>query len=596
MSRPPLANVFAVSAKDASILDSIEADLSGGGEFAEVWRPTPGWVAASQPLPGSEPDGQLARANGLVFAEGRDAVLVGSPSQHWHFFRDVAERTDSSPEQLAYLPGDFSFTRFREGGSATVVRSCGGLVPFYLRRTENCTAVGTRLGDLVRYFPAEPELDPMVNALWTTGHGSFPDGRTFLAGVSILARGHFAKIEPGRLVVCGRYWNPRPSSVRRPSDALAREHAERLRALLVEKLTRDLDPEGGNLLTLSGGVDSASLAALASGIVGRKVWTVSILPAPKDRFDHEMSFIQPLAERFGFERHWYIRLDVGTPVELLRSAPPVAFHVIHPALCALPRIAREAPVRVLFGGEFADEVCGSGFTIPDWAACTPFWRLTPFVRPPSARRYLLRWAKARWLSLARRPPLPYPSKLPHYIRAEIHQEYREWFSRVRRRVARDRAPWSSLAARCEADAFLAMNWEAASALGIRRLFPFFNREVLELAFQCHPAELIGPGYKKLLRAALRDDVPERNLNRQDKGGWGAYLGLGHTAWGTALPEALQAVVRPEWFPKPPSALDRFETFGLTQLVVFLSSVQTRRLQRGKREVERQIPVTPMALS
>jgi hypothetical protein len=124
-----------------------------------------------------------------------------------------------------------------------------------------------------------------------------------------------------------------------------------------------------------------------------------------------------------------------------------------------------------------------------------------------------------------------------------------------------------------------MNWEVASALGIRRSFPFFNRDVLELAFQCHPAELIGPDYKKLLRAALRDDVPERNLNRQDKGGWGVYLRVGHTAWGSVLPEALQAVLRADWFPTPPNALDRSETFALTQLVQFLSSVQTRRLRR-----------------
>jgi hypothetical protein len=69
------------------------------------------------------------------------------------------------------------------------------------------------------------------------------------------------------------------------------------------------------------------------------------------------------------------------------------------------------------------------------------------------------------------------------------------------------------------DSFVAMNWEALSVLGIRRSWPFFNREVLELAFECHPSELIGPGVKKLLRAALSDDVPPTNLNRQTRGTW-----------------------------------------------------------------------------
>src|SRR5712691_9603115 len=116
MSRPPLANLIAVSADDPLVLASIEADLSDSREFSEVWRPTPGWVAASQPLPGSESDGQFARTNGLAFAEGRDAVAVGS-RQLWHVFRDVAEKTDRSPEALASLPGDFGFVRFRDGGS-----------------------------------------------------------------------------------------------------------------------------------------------------------------------------------------------------------------------------------------------------------------------------------------------------------------------------------------------------------------------------------------------------------------------------------------------------------------------------------------------
>lgn len=295
MSRPPLANLFAVSADDPSILDSVEADIAGSGEFAEVWRPAQGWLAASRLLPGSERDGDVVRDSGLAFAEGRDAVSVESRRDPRHVFREVATKTDRSPEHLARLPGDFGFARFRDGGSATVVRSCGDLVPFYLRCTGRCAAIATRLGDLVRYFPAESDLDPLVNAIWTTGHGFFPDGRTFLAGVSILARGHFARLERGRPAVFGRYWDPRTNSLRFPSDVLAREHAERLRALLMERLTRDLDPEGGNLLTLSGGVDSSSLAALASGTVGRRVCTLS--PAGATRSVRPRDVIHPTTRR-----------------------------------------------------------------------------------------------------------------------------------------------------------------------------------------------------------------------------------------------------------------------------------------------------------
>src|SRR5437879_8887991 len=237
-----------------------------------------------------------------------------------------------------------------------------------------------------------------------------------------------------------------------------------------------------------------------------------------------MSYIAPLAERFGFERRWVVRLEKETRIELLRASSGVVFHVIHPALCALPQVLGEASVRVLFGGEFADEVCGSVLRLPDWAAHTSLvGPLATLHELPTGPRDVLRWAKQRWLTLKRRPALPFPDELPDFSRAEIREEYREWLERRRRDAARDGAPLRHLALRAEADGFVAMNWEAASALGVRRSFPFFNREVLDLAFECHPAELVGPGTKKLLRAAVRDDVPARNLGRLDKGQWGRYL-------------------------------------------------------------------------
>ncbi len=441
-------------------------------------------------------------------------------------------------------------------------------------------AAATRLGDFVRFLPDEPRLDPLVNAVWTTGHGCFPDGRTFLAGVRLLGRGCRARLEPDRQIVMERYWNPRLGSLLRPSPGRAREHAERLRTLLLDKLARDLDPEGGNLLTLSGGVDSTSLAALATRALGRPVWTWSLLPDPEDRYRHEMSYIAPLLQECRIERSWVVRLCAETRLELLRQAPRVVFHVIHPALCALPGILREAPVRVLFGGEFADEVCGSAFTWPDWVAHTSIFDLLAHPRSlPTGPRDVLRWAKRRVLSAAGRPVLPFPPHLPEFIRTEVREDYRAWLDRRCRRAAEDREALPYLALRAEADGFVAMNWEAASALGVRRSFPFFSREALELAFECHPAEVVGPGTKRLLRRALRGDVPARNLDRPDKGHWGTYLNGAHVPWTEPLDELLEPIVRDDWCPRPPATLELWDTHGLTQLTVFAESLRRRRIAR-----------------
>lgn len=595
MTMPPLSNLFAVHDADPAALDEVVSDLRRSAEFARVWRPVPGWVAAAAPLPGGEPDGYLARQHQLAFAEGRD-VLVERPGKDPAVcFREIVELADSNPDRLASLPGDFGFIRFRTGGEATVVRSCGGLVPFYLKQSEHRFAIATRLGDIVRYLPDAPRLDPLVNAVWASSWPMMPDGRTFLDGVTILWRGHFVRREKTGRMQVGRYWNPRPKRIPYPTPARAREHAERLRALLIDKLRRDLDPEGGNLLTLSGGVDSSSLAALAAGVVGRKVWTWSLLPSREESLRHEMSYIEPLAQRYGFGRRWTVLHHDRLVFDLWRAAPRIVFHVIHPALCSLPAVMREAPVRVLFGGEFADEVCGSVFTVPDWAEQTPLWRLMLDFKPQAGHlRAAARWARHRLASFRGRPALPFPQELLQtdlttkkpldFFHPGVQEEYRSWWGERRLEFLADPDPWRYLALESMGlDGFVPMNWEVCSALGIRRSLPFFNREALELAFECHPAELYGPGTKKLLRAALRDDVPERNLQRPDKGGWGRHEQSAPRQGGAMpdepLPQELEGVLCPEWFSHPPKALNYCQFRCLTRLLIFVDSLCARWQER-----------------
>ena len=102
-----------------------------------------------------------------------------------------------------------------------------------------------------------------------------------------------------------------------------------------------------------------------------------------------------------------------------------------------------------------------------------------------------------------------------------------------------------------ADAWVDMNWEGATPLGVRRCFPFFNREVLELAFRCHPSELLGPGPKRLLRDAVGGDVPSHNLLRPDKGGWGRGQPPPRVTLDTEIPAGADRLVRDGWLPDPP---------------------------------------------
>src|SRR5438876_298716 len=422
---PALANLFAVCEENLLRADALQRKLQHSGEFAAVWRPARGWVAAAAPLPGSVPDGAQVRGLGFAFAEGRD--LVECQLQH------AAQLAEGAPQRLASLPGDFGFIHFQADGTATVVRSCGGLVPFYLWQDGGRAAVATRLGDLVCYILHQPRLDPLVNAVWASGWGLFPDGRTFLEGVAALERGSFAQTGPHRAVSTQRYWSPRVEAVPLPNVARQQEHAERLRELLLGQLRRNLDPAGGNLLSMSGGVDSSALASLAAGVVGRPLSTFSMLPEPSEPFRHEMSYIRPLLGGLRIERSWMLRLRPETRVELLRAGPRTVFHVPHYALCALPTLLRQAPIRVLFGGEFADEVCGSSYTWPDWVASVGLLALLRgFPQPPSGTHRVLRWGKHRLLAALHRPVLPFPPRLPEYIRPELQEEYRAWREQIGR--------------------------------------------------------------------------------------------------------------------------------------------------------------------
>lgn len=572
MTLPPQCNLFAVRDGEPAFLDALERRLPRDG-FSQVWRPAPGWLVAMSPLPGGLPDGPETLAAGLAFAEGRDEVTGPLAELAPAPLARAAHLADQSPAALAQLTGNFGFLRFRPDGGVTAVRSCSGQVPFYWWNKGPRLVLATRLHFFPQLLSETFELDAFVNAVWTEGHCLFPDGRTFLAGVRCVERGGYASFGPDATApVTGTYWPPVPAD---PLPAPSPEHPARLRQLLVHALQRDLHPDGGNLLTLSGGLDSCCLAVLASRVAGRRIATWSSLPASEIHYANEKSFIAPLAELCGFERSWEVRVNLTTRAHLFGQAPPIVFQVLHPALCALRRVQAEWPVRVLFGGEFADEVCGSFYTVPDWVRETsPAQLLRSVLRGDSPGRDVGRWLKHRSLNFLRRPMVPLPRELPSLIHPRLRNEYVEWRDRELHRAAADYGAWRYFRLRLRHEEFPVMNWEACSALGVRRAIPFMEREILELTLQCHPSELIRPAHKKLLKAALHEDIPRHILHQPHKRNWGlkAEAAMMDFPWGAPLPTALAPMVRPEWFPHPPAKVSYAENSSLTQLTTISQSL------------------------
>ena len=579
---PPLANVYAFASLDPSALEDMAGRLEAGGRFGHVWRPHPQWVVATAPFPHGEPDGDEVRRAGFAFVEGRDRLLGSAIPDR---LRQLSRKVATSPASLDSLPGDFGFLRFDPDGSVQVVRSCGGLAPFYLWSGGDSVAVTTLLTDHARYLPGELSIDPLVHAAWTSGWGRSPDNRTFLADVRLLPRGHVAKLSAGRPSSWTQYWDPRPQSLAWPTAEVAEEHVHRLRQILIDHLTENLHPDGGNLLSLSGGVDSSSLAALAVATARRPISTVSLIPPKEPARARELRFIEPLLDELGVERRWFRPLSMPHRIEYILAAPDAVPVIRHPVLCLLPEILKEADVRVLVGGELGDGVCGSRLSTADWDATTSFsslLRTLPGQDGPGSWKYPARWLRSRLRDLLGRSAPPFPTSLPDFIRDDLRREYAEWSAQEQREYAYDRRPLRLLARRVPSgQTWTEMNWEATSLVGVRRTYPFVNRAAIELAYSCHPQELLGPGHqtKRLLRSALDRDVPHRNLYRVDKGTWDADK-VDWMPWGHALPEGLAAVVRPDWVLRPPERVTPMDCMGLTQLLRSWSALDALRSQRA----------------
>jgi asparagine synthetase B (glutamine-hydrolysing) len=528
----------------------MEQRLTATGEFDTVWRPAPGWLAAQATLPESEPDQDAVRKRGFAFVEGRDRLERGGDPD---WLDRVAHLADRSPHRLAELPGDFAFVRFRADGSVLGVRSCAGLAPLYLHRREGGgLALGTLLNYFPRFIPGRFHPDPLINASWVPNL-RFIHGRTFVERVSILPRASHTELLPGHPPRTGVYWDPRPGDAEelRPSP----EHPRELRRILIETLSRDLDPKGRNLLMLSGGVDSSSLAALAAGALGHGLSSWSLIPPAEPEHSRELSYVDSVVSRFGIEPAQRLNFTEEIHRFWIAGAQGFPFQIVNPALTDLPRVRAEQEVRVLMCGLFADEICAHRQRMPDWLAHTSLRSLLVGAPLPFGRHDYVSWARRKVGASLRRPPgAQYAGELPGWAHPEAGEEYWEWLARRRAAWARDRRPLRDFADRVAADGWVPMNWEGTTPLGVRRVLPFFNREVLELAFQCHPRELLGPGPKRLLRDALSDDVPAEYLLRPDKAVWTPHLVTARWTVDGAVPAAAAPIVRPDWLPHLPPGL------------------------------------------
>ncbi|MGI9556955.1 MAG: asparagine synthase (glutamine-hydrolyzing) [Solirubrobacterales bacterium] len=327
------------------------------------------------------------------------------------------ERGDAFVEELR---GMFAIALWDAGERRLLLaRDRFGIKPLYFRVAQGCLSFASELKSLLAQpgFSREIDLDAMEAFL---AFNSIPAPLTIFQEARKLGAGETLVWDGGEPRVAV-YAVPRPvdaADVRDESHAaLAEELRGRLRDSVRAHLIADV-PVG---VLLSGGVDSAALAALAAQEGSERVQTFSI--GFEEESFNELSAARLVAERYGTDHHeLVVRPDA---VELLPKLvetfdEPFADSSALPTYLVSELAA--GSVKVALSGEGGDELFGGYYTyVADLLApkLKPLARVArPLVErlPASAGKASLDYKAKRFVRAAHLPPL------------ERHHGWKEIFS------------------------------------------------------------------------------------------------------------------------------------------------------------------------
>src|SRR5690348_7369847 len=403
-----------------------------------------------------------------------------------------------------------------------------GIKPLYYRHAGD----ELRFASEVRALPrGEVDLDALEAFL---AFNSIPAPYSIFRDVRKLPAGHVLVWENGA-VTLERYARPGPAASDELRDGDEAELVEELRARLRDSVRAHLLSDVPVGVLLSGGVDSAALAALAAQETPEPVHTFTIGFAERS-FD-ERDDARLVAERYGTNHH---ELLVRPDPELLLQALADAFDEPFADSSALPtylvsQLAADH-VKVALSGEGGDELFGGYYT---YAADLIADRVAPLARvarplvealPSSSRKASLDYRAKRFVRAAHLPPL------------ERHHGWKEIFSPDARHELRGgangfdpvdiyRARYAETAGAPElarlqdvdfgvylVDDLLMKTDRASMAHSLEVRVPFLDPMVTNLAFSL-PTRLKVRGLQKkvLLRKAVEPLVPREIVHGKKRG-------------------------------------------------------------------------------
>lgn len=330
--------------RQADSMEGMARFLGPAGTSQRIWRDEPGACSVAVRnvtlLPEDPSDPQpmvddrlvfLCRArldrrselSGMLQVDSADAAATSDAA----LLRRAYGRWGADTPQHVY--GEYAFVAWERAARRLVAATDHvGNVPLFYRHLGPHLFVSTQLPPLVHAAGQPATLD--VRALGLFVANRLGQGWTMFEGIHHLPGGHTLTFQHGQLHTA-RWWRPDTTPVVRPMQ----DYVQDTRNLLHTAVTERLRTSGGVATTLSGGLDSTTVTAMAAQQMGeRTLHAFTSVPQPgvplsrRPGWDADDSpWAAAVARQFPNIRHYCVSpgeqdpLDVSAAIHRLHCTP-----------------------------------------------------------------------------------------------------------------------------------------------------------------------------------------------------------------------------------------------------------------------------------
>jgi asparagine synthase (glutamine-hydrolysing) len=448
------------------------------------------------------------RAEGVVFDGSSDTEVI------------LRSYEREGPTCITRFNGMFAIAVWEEKRKRFVAaRDRLGVKPFYYWFDGTRLVFGSEVKALLQYpgVAAVPNEEAIREYL-LFGHSL--QHQTWYRGIVELPPGSMLILEDGRIRI-EQYWELRYEVDHKRSYG---SFTEELRALLEDAVRLHLRSDVPVGAHLSGGIDSSSIVALSTRLLGRPIHTFSA--AFEGAAYDERPYIRIVSDCFRTHHHEL----TPAPDELPRLLPKLIWYLDEPVIGAavlpmyrISQMVAASGVKVVNGGQGADELFG-GYP--------PF-----FV---SAARNIV-----ESLSASARAPLREIASVPEYLlrggavnrlfRRRFAREGPSWLRLSGSVEAQAREQWTTAAEKGPSSPFEAMSYlsvkhylpgllhqedRMSMAASVESRVPLLDYRVVEFSARVPSWYKVRNGVlKAILRDSMRGIVPAEILDRGDKKGY-----------------------------------------------------------------------------